>query len=87
MYEVGKFVQKLDYGQLESIKKLQKEHEIKIEDENDRKTFEYGIFEAEYYHDNNIPFTKYFEQILTIILREELYIIVIQFLDCHLFAF
>lgn len=65
MYEVGKFVQKLDYGQLESIKKLQKEHEIKIEDENDRKTFEYGIFEAEYYHDNNIPFTKYFEQILT----------------------
>lgn len=63
-YEVGKFIQKLDYDSLQSTKRLVEKYGLVVE-ESDKKNFEYGIIESEYYYDNNILFTKHNEEILS----------------------
>ena len=65
MYEQGKFIQKLDYDFFQNLKKYMDKYPFVIKDEATKKTFDYGIFESEYYHDNDILFTKSSEEILS----------------------
>ena len=65
MYDQSEFVQMLDFNQLQDIKRFMEVYNFVIDDERVLKTFEYGILESEYYHDNDIRFTKRDEEILT----------------------
>lgn len=65
MYEQGKFIQKLDYDFFQSLKKYIDKYPFVIKDEATKKTFDYGILESEYYHDNDILFTKGSEEIFS----------------------
>ena len=65
MYEQGKFIQKLDYDYFQNLKKYMDKYPFVIKDEATKKTFDYGIFESEYYHDNDILFTKSSEEIFS----------------------
>lgn len=64
-YIHGKFIQKLDYDFLQELKKYMGKYSFEIKDEAAKKTFYYGIMESEYYHDNDILFTKNSEELLS----------------------
>ena len=65
MYKQGKFIQKLDYNCIQEVKEYMNKYPFMIKDEDTKKTFDYGIMESEYYHDNDILFTRVSEELLS----------------------